>query len=164
MVRVEPMNNCRAGIDTNQSTMFTLLLELNVICEYRWIGCSSNCKLVPVEFDGKEYTVICIWWQRIHCHLGNLWNRITTKIFDIFRIITLKQKKTFSVRSSPDPPIFKKLQSDPVLIRQKLASVLIQSDPILIRAHLCEQAIVQIFTYFETYQADLTYIQVELKF
>ena len=42
----------------------------------------------------------------------------------------------FSVRSSPDPPIFKKMQSDPVLIRPKLASILIQSDPVLIRAHL----------------------------
>jgi len=28
------------------------------------------------------------------------------------------------------------MQSDPVLIRPKLASVLIQSDPALIRAHL----------------------------
>jgi len=43
--------------------------------------------------------------------------------FDIFRIITLKRHK-FS-------------QSDPVLIRPKLASVLIQTDPVLIRAHLC---------------------------
>ena len=40
----------------------------------------------------------------------------------MFRIITLKQK------------IFS--QSDPVLIRPKLASVLIQSDPVLIRTHL----------------------------
>ena len=46
----------------------------------------------------------CICWQNIHCHLANLWNRITTKIFDIFRINTLKQQK-FS-------------QSNPVLIRQ----------------------------------------------
>jgi len=30
----------------------------------------------------------------------------------------------------------KKLQSDPVGIRPKLATVLIQSDPVLIRAHL----------------------------
>jgi len=34
------------------------------------------------------------------------------------------------------PQFSKKLQSDPVLIRPKLASVLIQSDPVLIRAHL----------------------------
>jgi len=42
----------------------------------------------------------------------------------MIRIITLKQQ-IFSVRSSPDPPIFKTLQSHPVLIRPKLASVLI---------------------------------------
>jgi len=54
--------------------------------------------------------------------LANLCNQITTKIFDILRIITLKQQK-FS-------------QSDPVLFRPKLASVLIHSDPVLIRAHL----------------------------
>ena len=47
---------------------------------------------------------------------------MTTEIFCMFKIITLKQQK-FS-------------QSDPVLIRPKLASVLIQSDPVLIRAHL----------------------------
>jgi len=63
-----------------------------------------------------------IWWKNIHYHLANLWNWITTKNFDVFRIITLKQQ-TFS-------------QSDPVLIRPKLASVLIQSDQVLIRAHL----------------------------
>jgi len=37
MVRAEPTNNRTAGIDTNHSTMFTLLLKLNVICEQRWI-------------------------------------------------------------------------------------------------------------------------------
>jgi len=36
-------------------------------------------------------------------------------------------------------------QSDPVLIRPKLASVLIQSDPVLIRAHLCYISRVQLF-------------------
>jgi len=55
----------------------------------------------------------------------------------MFGTITLKQEK-FSLS---DPVLIrqfsKKLQSDPVLIRPKLASVLIQSDPILIRAHLC---------------------------
>ena len=71
------------------------------------------------------------------CHLANLWNRITTKIFDICRIITSKQKKF----SQSDPVLIhhfrKKLQSDPILIRPKLALVLIQSDPVLILAHLC---------------------------
>jgi len=72
----------------------------------------------------------------MHCHLTNLQNRITTKIFDMSGKILLKQKISLS-----DPvliPQFSiKLQSNPVLIRPKLASVLIQSDPVLIRAHLC---------------------------
>jgi len=51
-------------------------------------GYSSNCKIVPAEF--------CIWWQNIHHHLENLWNRITTTIVDIFRIITLKQQNFLS--------------------------------------------------------------------
>jgi len=37
MVRAEPTNTRTTGIDTYQSTMFTLLLELNVICGQRWI-------------------------------------------------------------------------------------------------------------------------------
>jgi len=62
--------------------------------------------------------------------------RITTNIFDIFRIITLKQQNF----SQSDPVLIrqflKKFLSDPVLIRPKSASVVIQSDPVLIRAHL----------------------------
>ena len=54
----------------------------------------------------------------------------------MFRIITQKYQKF----SQSDPVLnhqfSKKLQSDPVLIQPKLASVLIQSDPVLIRAHL----------------------------
>jgi len=94
MLRAETTNNCTAAIDTTHSTALTLLLELNVICEQRWIQFELQKSHSRVyAFDGK-----------IHYHLANLWNRITTKIFDIFRIITLKQQK-FS-------------QSDPVLIRQ----------------------------------------------
>ena len=56
----------------------------------------------------------------------------------MFRIITLKKQKF----SQSDPALIrqfsKKLQSDPVLIGPKLASVLTQSDPVLIRAHLCQ--------------------------
>jgi len=52
---------------------------------------------------------------------------MTSKIFDMFKIITLKQEKF----SQSDPvlicQISKKLQSDPVLIRPKLTSVLILS-------------------------------------
>jgi len=68
--------------------------------------------------------------------LANLWNRITTNIFGIFRIITLKQQKF----SQSDPVLIrqfsKNLLSDPVLIRPKLASVLIQSWSVLISAIL----------------------------
>ena len=35
MVRAEPTSNRTAGTDTNHSTMFTLLLQLNLICEQR---------------------------------------------------------------------------------------------------------------------------------
>jgi len=55
----------------------------------------------------------------------------------MFRIITQKHQ----IFSQSDLVLIrqfsKKLQSDPVLIRPKLASVLIQSDPVFIRAHLC---------------------------
>ena len=126
MLRAETTNNCTSGIDTNHSTTLTSLLDLNVICEQSWIQFElQNSPSRVYAFDGK-----------IHYHLANLWNRITTKNFDIFRIITLKQQK-FS-QSDPDliQQISKKLQSDPVLIRPKLVSVLVQSDPVLIRAHL----------------------------
>jgi len=41
MVRAETTKNRTAGIDTDHSIMFTLLLELNLICEQR----CSNCKI-----------------------------------------------------------------------------------------------------------------------
>jgi len=75
------------------------------------------------SFYGKIYTTTLFEVLYIHDHLANQWNRITTKIFYIFRTITLKKQKIS--------------QSDPVLIRPRLASVLIQSHPVLIRAHLC---------------------------
>jgi len=74
---------------------------------------------------------------------------ITTKIFD--GVGKSHQKNFFSVRSSPESPIFKKLQSDPVLIRAHVRcpseisglwnflvrvqswSDKIESDPVLIR-------------------------------
>jgi len=49
MVRAEPRNNRTAGIDTNHSTMFMLLLELNVTVHVNKGGYSSNCKIVPAE-------------------------------------------------------------------------------------------------------------------
>ena len=50
MVRVEPTNSRTAGIDTNHSTMFTLLLELNVMQYVNKGRYSSNCKILPAEF------------------------------------------------------------------------------------------------------------------
>jgi len=110
MVRSEPTNNRTEGINTNHSTMFTLLLELNLICEQRWIGLQFELQNSPSRvfaFDGKIYTTVSF---------SKPVKTITTKIFDVFRIIILKQQK-FS-------------QSDPALIRPKLASV-------LIHAYLC---------------------------
>jgi len=54
MVRAEPTNNRSAGIDTNHSTMFTLLLNLNAMCEHVtvsfrclhwlvWLRAAQNC-------------------------------------------------------------------------------------------------------------------------
>ena len=104
-------------------------------------GYNSNSKIFPAEllllmakytlpsFYGKIYTASLFEVLYIHDHLANLWNRITTKILDMFRIIALKQH-TFS---QSDPVLIrqfsKKLQSYPVLILPKLASVLIKSCP-----------------------------------
>jgi len=46
----------------------------------------------------------------------------------MFRIITLKTIKIFLVRYSPDPPIFKKVQSDSVLIRAHLCHFPVSSE------------------------------------
>jgi len=53
------------------------------------------------------------------------------------RITTLKQQNFSQSDLVLICQFSEKLQSDSVLIRPKLASVLIQSDPVLIRAHLC---------------------------
>jgi len=112
MVRAEPRNNCTAVIDTNHSTMFTLVLDLNVICEQRRI---------QFELQNSPSRVLHLM-AKYKLPFSKSVKSDQTKFFDIFRIFTLKQQ-TFS-------------QSDPVLIRPKLASVLIQSDPVLIRTHL----------------------------
>jgi len=54
-------------------------------------------------------------------------------MFDIFRTITLTQQ-IFSVGSSPDPPISKKIT---VRSSPDPAKIDFSSDPVLIRAHLC---------------------------
>jgi len=59
MVRAKPTNNRTAGTNTNHSTMFTLLLELNVICEQRWTQLElQNSPSRVFAFDGKIYTTI----------------------------------------------------------------------------------------------------------
>jgi len=57
MVRAEPTNNRTAGIDTNHSTVFTLLLELNVICEQGWMQFElQNSPSRVFAFGGEIYT------------------------------------------------------------------------------------------------------------
>ena len=120
-VRVELLNKCTAGIDTNTLTTFTLLLVIQTQ-RYMWsldkVGCTAK----------SSQQSFCHWWQNIHYHLTNLQNHITTNMLDVVRIITSKQQ----IFSQSDPVLIrqfsKQLQSDPVLIRPKLASVLIQSD------------------------------------
>jgi len=95
MVRAEPTNNRTADIDTNHSTMFMLLLTLNVIWWIQFELQSSPSRVFA--FDDKIYTTISKPVKSDHnencCYFQN--NHKTTKIF--------------SVRSSPDPPIFKKI-------------------------------------------------------
>jgi len=59
MVRAEPTNNHTAGISPYHSSMFALLLEVNVICEQIWI--QFELQIIPrrvFAFDGKIYTTI----------------------------------------------------------------------------------------------------------
>jgi len=94
-------------------------------------GYSSNCKILSTE--------PLPFWQNIF--VFNKWVKSdNNEKFWYVQNNRITTTKIFSVRSSPDPPIFKKLQSHPVLIRPKLASVLIQSDPMLIFVHLCSVA------------------------
>jgi len=59
MVRVEPTKNHTAGIDTNHSTVFKLLLELNALCEQRWMQFElRNNPSRVFAFDCKIYTTI----------------------------------------------------------------------------------------------------------
>jgi len=72
MVRAEPTNNRTAGIESNNSTMFTLLAtkaQLNVICdcEQIWIQFElQNSTSRVFAFDGKIYIII---WQ--FCESGS---------------------------------------------------------------------------------------------
>ena len=91
-------------------------------------GYSLNGKIVPAE--------LLPLMQNTLYHLTNPQNRITTKVFDMVRIMTSKQEKFCRSDSALIRHISNKLQSDPVLVQPKLASVLIQSVPVLICAHL----------------------------
>jgi len=58
-VRADPTNNHTAGTDPNHSTMFTLLLVFNVICEQRYIQFESqNSPSRVFAFDGKIYCTL----------------------------------------------------------------------------------------------------------
>jgi len=53
-MRAEPTNNRTTAIDTYHSTMFTLLVDLNVISEQRWIQFElENSPSRDFAFDGK---------------------------------------------------------------------------------------------------------------
>jgi len=58
-MRPEPTNNRTAGIDTYDSNMFTLLLDLNFTSEKRWIRFElQNSPSSVFAFDVKIYTTI----------------------------------------------------------------------------------------------------------
>jgi len=59
MVRAEQTNTRTAVIDTNHSTMLTLLLELNLTCGQRWKQFElQNSPSGAFATDGKIYTAI----------------------------------------------------------------------------------------------------------
>jgi len=58
MVSTEATSNRTAGIDTSHSTMFTLLLKFNVVCEQRWTQFELQDSPSRVfAFDDKKYTL-----------------------------------------------------------------------------------------------------------
>ena len=57
MVRAEPTNTLTAGIDTNYTTTFTLLLELKVMYGRWWI--QFECKRVSAEHFAIDYKIDC---------------------------------------------------------------------------------------------------------
>jgi len=127
-VRVELLNTCTAGTDTNTLPTFTLLLVIRTQ-RYIWsldkVGCTAK----------SSQQSFCHWWQNIHYHSTNLQNHITTNMLDVVRIITSIQQ-IFSVRSSPDPPIFKKIAVRSSPAPAKIGFSPDPAGPVLIRAHL----------------------------
>ena len=102
--------------------MFTLLLKLNVISEQRWIQFELQNSPSRILNLMAKYTL----------PLRKPVKSDLNQKFWFFQNNLIKTTKIFSVWSSPAPPILKKLQSDPVLFRPKLASFLIQSRSVII--------------------------------
>jgi len=138
MVRAEPMNNSTAGIDTNHSTVFTLLLELNVIREQRWI--QFKLQNSPSGFLHLLVNYTLPFSKPV--------KSIHNKIFWHFQSNHIKTTKIFSVRSSPDRPSLKKIavrsSPDPAKIGFSPDPVRSSHDPcssLLSRATTCKQSI-----------------------
>jgi len=81
--------------------MFTLLLELNVICDQRSIQFElQNSPSRAFAFDGNIYITI---YYRLPMTLDH------NQIFWYFQNNHIKTTNIFSARSSPDPQILKKI-------------------------------------------------------
>jgi len=88
-VKVELLNTCTAGTDTNTLTTFTLLLVIRTqhyMSSLDKVGCTAK----------SSQRSFCHWWQNMHYHLTNLQNHMTIDMLDVVRIITSKQQ-IFSV-------------------------------------------------------------------
>jgi len=132
MMRAEPLNTRTAGTDTNTSTTFSILLAIRTQCciwNLDKRGCSWNSKIVPAELllliDGKILNSLLYLST-------NVSNHITRKTL-MWLNNHIKTTKIFLVRSSPDPPILKKIA---VRSSPDPAKIGFSPDPVLIRAHL----------------------------
>jgi len=135
----EKVTPATRGTDTNHSTMFTFVIELNLICEQR----CSNCKIVPAEFLHLMANYSQPFSKMMKSdHNWYLW---------YFQNNHIETTKIFSVRSSPDPSIIKKIAVRSSPVQPKLDSVLAHSDPVLICAHLyCWQTEMNGFLFFKS--------------
>jgi len=126
MVRREPANNPTAGINTNRSTMFTLLLKLHDICdcEQRWIQFELQNSPSSVLYLMAKYALPFSTPVKSD-HNQNFW---------YFQNNHIKTTKVFSVRSSADPPILKKIAVRSNVDTAKIGN---SPDPLLVRANLC---------------------------
>jgi len=105
MVRAEPTNTRTAGIDTNHSTTFTLLLEQRYVGKG---GYSSNCKIV-LELLPLMAKYTLPFSKSVKSDQTTIW---------------YIQNNHIKTNSQCDPVLMrqfkKKLQSDPVPIRSHL--------------------------------------------